>query len=145
MLWAKLLRCSYTMYKCVATVIATKYTCKFVVTGHCCQKKGCGLALIIDGNMKNHRNICCATAAGYTEYKGLNGKVQTGCLNTPAYKSSYCHLHKPTMSVQKGGDSECTKEKPVGLIVSKNETRKTAFYQVKTTCIYVSQSTYVRI
>ena len=35
------------------------------------------------------------------------------------------------MSVQKGGDSECTKEKPVGLIFSKKETRKTAFYQVK--------------
>lgn len=79
--------------------------------------------------MKNHRNVCCATTAGYTEYKGLPGKVQTGCSNTPAYKSSYCDLHKPVIAVQKG-DSGCTEEKPLGLIISKKETRKTIFYQV---------------
>ena len=56
----------------------------------------------MDGNMKNHRNVCCATTAGYTEYKGLLGKVQTGCSNTPAYKSSYCDLHKPVIAIQKG-------------------------------------------
>ena len=101
------------------------------------------MALIMDENMKNHRNICYATTAGYTEYKGLNGKVQTGCPNTPAYKSVYCHLHKPVISAQKGGDSGCSKEKPVGLIISKKETRKTVFYQVLNyvyAFMYISQS-----
>jgi len=35
----------------------------------------------MDGNMKNHRSVCVATAAGYTEYDRLMGKVQTGCPN----------------------------------------------------------------
>jgi len=80
--------------------------------------------------MKNHRSVCCATAAGYTEYIGLQGKVQTGCPNTPAYRSPYCTVHKPVISVQKGGDVGCNKEKPVGLVIAKKETRNSMFYQV---------------
>ena len=32
---------------------------------------------MVDGNMKNHCDICLATKAGYAEYKGLPGRVQT--------------------------------------------------------------------
>jgi len=80
--------------------------------------------------MKNHRSVCFATAAGYTEYDGLMGKVQTGCQNTPTYKSCYCDLHKPIISVQKGEDIGHTKEKPIGMIIAKKDTRNTTFYQV---------------
>jgi len=80
--------------------------------------------------MKNHRNVCCATTAGYTTYNGLQGKVQTGCPNTPAYRSPYCTVHKPVVSVQKGADAGTNKEKPVGLVIAKKETRNSTFYQV---------------
>ena len=89
---------------------------------------------MLDGNIKNHRDVCLATYAGYVEYKGLPGKVQTGCPNTPAHKSPYCSLHKPVIAVpqriQVGDDDhssvstdasalcqEPAKEEPVRLIV----------------------------
>jgi len=77
--------------------------------------------------MKNHRHVCCATAAGYTEYKGLQGKVQTGCPNTPALKSTYCKVHKPTVAIQSTESESCesSTKKAVGLIISKKETRNT--------------------
>ena len=53
--------------------------------GHRCQIPGCGLAFVVGGNMKNHRDVCLATNAGYTEYNGL--PVRTGCPNSPDYKS----------------------------------------------------------
>ena len=34
------------------------YVHKIIIIAHCCQKKGCGMALIMDGNMKNHKNNC---------------------------------------------------------------------------------------
>ena len=61
---------------------------------HHCQKPGCQLALV-DGNVKNYRDVCHATNAGYVEYAGLPGRVRTGCPNTPDYKSPFCALHKP--------------------------------------------------
>jgi len=96
-------------------------------TGHRCQKPGCAKALVVDGNMKNHRDVCSATNAGYVEYKGLPGRVRTGCPNTPSFKSSYCNEHKPTMAAC----SDNTKEEPVGLILGKRITRSTTLYQVR--------------
>ena len=46
--------------------------------------------------MKNHRHVCFAKEAGYAEYKGLPGKIQTGCPNTPDLKSRLCSKHRPT-------------------------------------------------
>lgn len=50
--------------------------------------------LVLDGNMKNRRHVCNARDAGYIEYPGLPGKVKTGCMLTPEYKSKYCSEHK---------------------------------------------------
>ena len=66
---------------------------KLVLIGlaeHRCNKAGCGEVFILDGNMKNSREVCFATDAGHTEFSGLAGMIQTGCPNTPAYKSRYC-------------------------------------------------------
>lgn len=98
--------------------------------GHRCERPGCGIALVIDGNMKNHRSVCRATAAGYTEYTGLPGRVQIGCTNTPAYKSVYCDLHKPTIANAAESDKIIGKT-PVGLITAKRETRSSTLYQVR--------------
>ena len=29
--------------------------------------KGCGETIVMDGNMKNHRDVCLATEAGFVE------------------------------------------------------------------------------
>ena len=67
----------------------------------------------MDGNMKNHRDICKATEARYTKFDGLPGQV-TGCQKTPDFKSRYCHLHKPRVCNvsaldNKGGHQDPTK------------------------------------
>jgi len=91
--------------------------------------------------MKSHRNVCHAIAPDYTEYTGLQGKVQTGCPNTPVYRSPYCIAHKPVISVQKGA------EKPVGLIIEKNSKvmRNSTFYQVIYRQNTIFMHMYIRI
>jgi hypothetical protein len=108
-----------------------------VITGHCCKRNGCGSVLVIDGNMKNHRQICSATDAGYTTFDGLPGKVKTGCINSPDHKSWYCTLHSPNISVScpfsDDGDElfEMTNhEGPIAMILSKRTTRQNTFYKV---------------
>lgn len=108
----------------------------YLKIGHTCQKPGCGKArsLVVDGNMKNHRDVCCASYAGYAEYKGLPGRVRTGCPNTPAFKSAYCSIHKPVMAAPhsdgQGDDDNDTREEPIGLILGKRITRTSTMYQV---------------
>ena len=50
--------------------------------GHRCAKPGCGQVFVLDGNMKNNREVCYAVDAGYAEFRGLPGKIKTGCINT---------------------------------------------------------------
>ena len=101
-------------------------------------QEGCGEVLIIDGNMKNHHDVCLAEYAGYTEYDGLPGKVCTGCPNTPAYMSRYCDLHKPTVALPQVESPEgvCTStlsEDQVGLIIG--VTRSSTMYHVRNTIL----------
>ena len=108
-----------------------------------------------DGNMKNHRDVCFASSAGYTEYDGLPGSIKTGCPNTPDFKSRYCKLHTPTVAtshpVSLSDDGEpnvliCEKtndfdaECPVAMILSKRQTRQTTFYKVVIIIISIIQS-----
>lgn len=110
------------------------------ITEHHCAKPGCSQALVVDGNMKNHRNVCFATNAGYVEFNGLPGRVRTGCPNSPSYASLYCSLHKPMLAVAHHGDADgnpinltgkSAEKEPVGLVVGKRETRASTLYQVK--------------
>ena len=55
--------------------------------------------LVLDGNMKNSREVCSATDAGHTEFSGLPGVSRTGCPDTPAFKSRYCKLHSPMIAI----------------------------------------------
>ena len=108
-----------------------------IVIGHRCVAKGCGETIVIDGNMKNHRDVCFATDAGFVEYAGLPGKVKTGCTNTPDLKSRYCGLHKPTATVNNSETSKnLSTRNQVGLILSKRSTRAQIHYQVCIHCIY---------
>ena len=86
---------------------------------------------MIDGNMKNHRDVCCASCAGFAEYKGLVGRVRTGCPNTPAYKSSYCGVHKPVIATSHSdNEGDASREEPIGFVVGKRVTRASTLYEV---------------
>ena len=77
--------------------------------------------------MKNHRDVCFATNAGYIEYKGLPGRVTSGCPNTPCLKSRCCKVHTPTVATPQSTQSQQqsnTKDQ-VGLIIGKRVTRLT--------------------
>ena len=81
---------------------------------------------MLDGNMKNNRSVYLATHAGYAEYDGLPGTIQTGCPNISAHKSRFCSLHKPTVA-QSGSEnviSKCT------FIVGKRTTQQSVTYEV---------------
>ena len=110
---------------------------------HRCDVPGCGAVLVLDGNMKNSREVCNAKLAGYSEFSGLPGRVQTGCPNTPMLKSRYCSLHAPTAAVSQrfefsdDGNPEVVKqpnvekrERPAAIILGKRSMRKSIFYQV---------------
>ena len=111
---------------------------------HHCKKNGCGIALVVDGNMKNHRYVCSATHAGYVEFKGLNGKIRSGCPKTPAHKSSYCSVHtlsvavcqnlpcdeSSTSSASDIAKTASSEKHPVGKIIDKRVTRNSTLYKV---------------
>lgn len=132
-------------------------TVHFVIptTGHRCDVPGCGEVLVLDGNMKNSREVCLATHAGYAEFTGLPGRVQTGCPNTPGHKSRYCSLHAPCTALPQDiqffedgspipvGPTTSSEERHVAIILSKRVTRNSNFYQVTTMCIYTVLFRYI--
>ena len=84
--------------------------------------------------MKNHRDVCMATEAGYAEFDGLPGRVRTGCPNTPKLKSRYCDLHTPT-SFESNDVDGTVKKVQLAFITGKKVTRNTTLYQVHELCI----------
>ena len=113
-------------------------------TGLRCDVPGCGDVFILDGNMKNSREVCLATHAGYAKFSGLPGRVRTGCPNTPGHKSRYCSLHAPCtvlpQDIQFSEDGSpitvdptiSSEERHVAIILSKRVTRNSKFYQFAT-------------
>lgn len=104
--------------------------------GHHCEDTNCKRTLILDGNMKNHRDICAARHAGFAEYEGLPGNVKTGCPNTPLPRTRYCAAHVPTAfsSVVSGECSSTTSGHglhQVAFIIEKKTTRQNSFYKVR--------------
>lgn len=122
----------------------TRLNCS-VIAEHRCKAIGCGEILVLDGNMKNSREVCFATRAGYAEFSGLPGKVSTGCPNTPAFKSRYCTLHSPitvtpkhiqfsedgTVSEACQNEEREIEERHAAIITNKRITRSSSFYQVR--------------
>ena len=100
-----------------------------ILTGHRCDKSGCGSTIVLDGNMKNYRDVCMASEAGYAEFNGLPGRIKTGCPNTPKLKSQYCDLHTPTLF--ESNDDGSNKEVQLAFIIAKKVTRNTTLYQVQ--------------
>ena len=78
--------------------------------------------------MKNCRQICAATDAGFVEYDGLPGMVKTSCMNSPNQRSRLCAAHKPQQLLSDDCDGV------IEMIVSKKTTKSTTFYEVR--CLY---------
>ena len=118
---------------------------------HTCTFPGCGTVLVLDGNMKNYRDVCNAKDAGFIEFEGLDGLIKTGCSASPDFKSRYCAKHKHQAcdflsSEQVGVDNEL--DVPLGptlrsstrqvepgelvaeRILAKKSTRRQDYYQV---------------
>lgn len=119
------------------------------IVAHTCTFPGCGHVLILDGNMKNRRDVCYAKDAGFIEFEGLVGSIKTGCPATPSYMSRFCADHKNQaciLSVNDDTDEElgevpgpvvrsrqrkCRQGEPIaGSILAKKMTRKQTYYQV---------------
>lgn len=100
------------------------------VLGHTCNYYGCKNVLVIDGNMKNKRDICAATEAGYIAYEGLPGVIKTGCQQSPGYQSRYCYKHAPRSTRIMIEQQSDFKDGIVRLITAKKSTRGGTYYQV---------------
>lgn len=72
---------------------------------HNCSFPGCKNVLVLDGNMKNRRDICLAKDAGWIRYPGLPGQVVTGCMASPAFKSRFCQEHQVRSCVRESTDN----------------------------------------
>ena len=96
--------------------------------------------MVIDGNAKNNRSVCFAKDAGYIQYDGLPGRIKTGCMSTPTYRSHFCDEHKLRVIMDPECNSEdinayaCGPGKGRALvaekILDKKVTRSTNYYQV---------------
>ena len=91
-----------------------------------------------DGNMKNRRDICAASEAGYVQYKSLPGTIKTGCQLSPMRTSKYCFNHAPRVSKVCAQDCTSTSESTgsaseegiVKVLLVKKVTRNSTLCQV---------------
>ena len=86
---------------------------------------------MIDGNLKNRRDICACNSAGWLTFDGLPDRIKTGCQLTPAWQSKYCYDHAPRVNSKTMYESEqyCPDE-VVQVITGKKQTRNGTYYQV---------------
>ncbi|KAK3733841.1 hypothetical protein QZH41_008639, partial [Actinostola sp. cb2023] len=47
---------------------------------HCCNTKGCENVLVLDGNMKNARQVCSCKNVSQLEFEGMDGSITVGIL-----------------------------------------------------------------
>ena len=80
------------------------YVCN-TIAEHTCKCPGCKEVLVIDGNMKNWRDVCMAKDAGYIQYLGLPGHIKSGYTLSLNFMSRYCQNH-----AQRASMLHCTQE-----------------------------------
>ena len=100
-----------------------------IIIGHICTYPGCKNVLVLDGNLKNRRDICGAKDAGWIQYPGLAGRIKTGCVSSPSFRSRYCEEHKIRCVEGENSSSE-SDELVIETLLAKKETRNGNNYQV---------------
>lgn len=129
----------YLQYSTSKYLIVHVQPTRHFVLAHRCKEAGCGTVLVLDGNMKNSRDVCAAQHAGFVEYSGLPGRVTTGCMESPEQSSKFCSQHVTRMSktVRNRDDPENRQGGVIEMILAKKVTRNNTFYQVLVTpCIF---------
>ena len=94
---------------------------------HTCKYPGCKNVLVLDGNMKNRRDVCMAKDAGCIQYPNLPGHIKSGCTSSPQYKSRYCQKHDSRACKSYHADEG---DPVVEMILEKKTTRSSTFYKV---------------
>ena len=61
---------------------------------HKCDRPGCKTALVIDGGLKPHRNICGAKTCGVRVFATAGVTVMTGCPSIPQPNTKFCFDHQ---------------------------------------------------
>ena len=69
--------------------------CMYLLSAHQCRFSGCTQVLILDGNMKNCRDVLYPKLG---EYESLPGTIKTGCQLSPMRTSKYCFNYAPRVS-----------------------------------------------
>ena len=59
---------------------------------------GCEIVLVLDRNMKNHRDVCYAKDEGSVSYSGLPGHIKTGFTALPGFISRFSNEHNSQSS-----------------------------------------------
>ena len=103
---------------------------------------------MLDGNMKNRRDVCYAKDAGFIQFHGLTGSIKTGCPETPDFKSRYCSLHKsqvcdlqryeeeddeldvPSGPMLRSHQQKQSAGNPIAEMILAKKTRKQTYYQI---------------
>lgn len=138
--------------------VSTKYIIIYF-TVHSCTFPGCGKVLVLDGNVKNRRQVCNAKDAGFIQFDNHPGLIKTGCTATPAYKNRYCtshmnqactlqnvevideELHESTGPTLRSKSPNASVGDPVAeMILGKKVTRKQIYYQVNISCVPIGKS-----
>ncbi|CAB4004926.1 Hypothetical predicted protein [Paramuricea clavata] len=115
-------------------------------TDHICDVPGCKSVVVIDGNMKNARQVCSCLDVGELHFDGMSGSILVGCQNTPGKKSRFCDVHKDAACALKDDWSSMTdsiEQKPTSgvlesddtdvlpiKVLNERETRQGKFYEV---------------
>lgn len=59
---------------------------------HTCEAPGCRTVLVLDGNMKNARQVCMVKDIGELHFSNMIGSILIGCQNTPAKGLQILHI-----------------------------------------------------
>ena len=127
---------SYNVVVSLYIVLCSLYL--YLISAHKCNFPGCNQVFVLDGNMKNRRDVCAASEAGYIQYKSLPGTIKTGCQLSPMRTSKYCFNHAPRVSkvsVQEHTstsqpESTVIQDGIVKVLLAKKATRNSTLYQV---------------
>ncbi|KXJ21076.1 hypothetical protein AC249_AIPGENE27746 [Exaiptasia diaphana] len=120
---------------------------------HSCQHKGCKNVVVIDGNMKNCRQVCSCKGVTQLQFEGMIGAITVGCLNTPAKGLRLCKDHSTTsiafrddenLMNEKQCDDKDDKDDLLPLsVINERETRSGKFFEIKWNdgrCTWVKES-----
>ena len=84
--------------------------------------------LVLDGNLKNRRDVYSATDAGFIEYSSLPGANKSGCQLSPCATLKFCYYHAPRVSSPT--ETGTAMDGFTKIITAVHETRSGKHYQV---------------